>query len=707
MPDSVESKIKRLTNLIGTDEGFYILALHSFVEYYLREVKHYGDELSFPELTWKFREKLLEEYGNTFIDGLGSLGRLGKQHHLTNMVRHQFSEIAPEEARAATSLFLRFCSLAGIDSDRQLKLFNENLKIWQEKGSPVEQSVIISTLQQQLAELKKRNGSLNSQLEDYRELRQQLEALKHELAAKEIEIESAHKSSGGKGDKINGLRVERHELKEKINLLLKKNEQYLQLREYLEHMGRLTVYTRSRLDYERLIARLSPEQEAIVEQINFKHDFLISGSAGTGKSLVLIGAMRKVLSQGRLDFYEENPVIFITYTKTLVKYSRFTAMLMKMDIPPVLFSTVDTLVFDHLKTIGEDYSYDFTVTGHFIEGIEQPEFMSPQELTAELEDFLIGRLVTKKEYTEKLIAREGMNSPLTRRQRELIWSIRDDYISYMIENRRYSVNYGRMRLAELTGRSRKKEAAKALQTVFIDEVQDLNPAALSAVKSITSGPLIMSGDFQQSLYVAQTPFVRAGIDIRGTTKVLKTNFRNTRQIIAAADSFRGGGADKIEEQQKAVSFREGPPSELYLKKEKAELEKQLLQRAGLFTQELGYDPENICILTPRNRYIAEIEDLLAQNGIASVQVNTDDFDFVNRGSVNVSTLHSCKGLDFPVILMYLPELTRLEKYSKQQAEQLLRNLIYTGMTRAMDHLNIFVIESDDPVVKDLKAVYES
>ena len=155
MPDAIDDKIKRLISLIGTDEGFYILALHSFVEYYLREVKKLGNELSFPELTWQFRAELLEQSGDTFIDGLSSLRQLGKQHYLTNKVRHSFSEISTEEARAATSMFLRFCSLAGINSAVQLKLFNEHLKIWENKETIIEQNIIITSLQKELGELKK------------------------------------------------------------------------------------------------------------------------------------------------------------------------------------------------------------------------------------------------------------------------------------------------------------------------------------------------------------------------------------------------------------------------------------------------------------------------------------------------------------------------------------------------------------------------
>ena len=96
MTVDIHNKLKRLTALLGTDEGFYILALHSFVEHYLRQEKGLGEGLTFSQLTWAFRQKLLDEYGNEFIDGLSSLSQLGRQHHLTNRVRHDFAEIDPE-----------------------------------------------------------------------------------------------------------------------------------------------------------------------------------------------------------------------------------------------------------------------------------------------------------------------------------------------------------------------------------------------------------------------------------------------------------------------------------------------------------------------------------------------------------------------------------------------------------------------------------
>jgi hypothetical protein len=700
----IENKLKRLTALLGTDEGFYILALHSFVEHYLRQEQGLGEGLTFPQLTWAFRQRLLDEYGDEFIDGLSSLAQLGKQHYLTNRVRHDFAQIDPEEARAATSLFIRFCRLAGISEAQQLTLFTESLKLWEDKQTSLEQKLVIASLQRELTRLHSANSDLTRQLGAYRDLQSQISGLTLALRQKDLALEEERKKSGHRDGRVDALRQERFTLQEEINRLLKEKDQYRELQAYLEHMGRLTVYTRSRLDYERIIARLSPEQEKVVDTIALDKDSLIRGSAGTGKSLVLISIMKRALAQGRLDFYRENPIIFITYTKTLVKYSHFTARLMRMDLPPVLFSTVDSFIYDRLKEVHPDFSYDFTIRRRFVETVPPLSYISPPELEAELDDLIIGRLITREEYLTDPKSREGMHHRLTKNQREQIWVLFQQYRDFMENEKKYSVNYGRYVASRIFGDLHTGTPSRGLQTVLIDEVQDLNPAALKAVKAMTSGALIMAGDFQQSLYMSLSPFMRAGIDIRGTTRILKTNFRNTRQVVEAAERFLEPyrGRDHVV----PVSFREGPPPELFREETEGPLRESLLRRTGFFLTELGYDPENICILAPRNSLVNAIAESLNGAGIPAEVFKSDDFSFTRRGLVNVFTLHSCKGLDFPVILLYLPELARREQYSEEITDRLLRNLIYTGMTRAMDHLNVFVVPSGDPILGEVEGALE-
>ena len=99
---------------------------------------------------------------------------------------------------------------------------------------------------------------------------------------------------------------------------------------------------------------------------------------------------------------------------------------------------------------------------------------------------------------------------------------------------------------------------------------------------------------------------------------------------------------------------------------------------------------------------------LAAAGCQGVDITEDPFSFHDSDRVRISTLHSSKGLDVPVVLMYLPYLPRREHLDETQGDRLVRNLVYVGMTRAMDNLNIFTVESavrDDAVLSQLGASF--
>lgn len=148
--------------MVGGDEGFYVLALHSFVEWYLRTVKGYGEELPFGELTWQLRNELLAEHPDEFIDGLTCLARLGKQHFFTNEVRHAFETLDSQEAASATHLFVTFCTLIGLGDYPEVRKLAESLQGWRLRTSVIEQAGVLKSMEQKLKGLQARTGSSSS-----------------------------------------------------------------------------------------------------------------------------------------------------------------------------------------------------------------------------------------------------------------------------------------------------------------------------------------------------------------------------------------------------------------------------------------------------------------------------------------------------------------------------------------------------------------
>lgn len=704
----IEKNLDRLSRLVGTDEGFYILALHSFIESFLRYEKGYGEEPRFPELTWSFREEILRERGGEFIDGLTALGRLGKQHIFTNKVRHAFERMDPEEAAAATHLFLRFCMLAGIGDCPQTGKLKSSLDIWGSRTSIIEQNTVIRQMQRELEDLRKEKETFAEQQDSYRKLKAEITELHHRVSGYTIEIQKRTEAVKQKDDKVDELRAERNRLIRERNGLIKEAEQYSRFERYLRYLGRLSLCTRTRMDYEQTIAELTPEQEAALENVKLNRDFLIRGGAGTGKSLVLLESLRRAVEQQELDFGEGESVVLVTFTRTLAKYNRYISKLMGIGIPLDIISTVDKLFYDKLTAVCPEAVYDFNLLDTYIEEAEIPAFISKAELHSELENFIFSRAVTKKEYIDDMIVRTGMRRRLGKSQRREIWEFTERFISRMEELRTYTKEYGRLKLLGYLREHPDRRELRSISYLFLDEVQDLTPAALMVLKALTRRSIIMAGDTGQSLYNYQSPFERAGISLRGGTRVLKTNFRNTRQIHEFAEGFRAlsppaasAGPDPGSE---PFTFREGPRPELYTADTKEGLLTRIRQNLTIFIEELGYDPENICILVPRNCEIEPVTVSVGQAGYTGCTITDKEFLFTDTGSVRISTFHSSKGLDFPVVFLYLPYLYRRSHYGAEEEELMLRNLVYVGITRGMDNVLLFVRRSDDPILKDLVSI---
>jgi superfamily I DNA/RNA helicase len=315
-----------------------------------------------------------------------------------------------------------------------------------------------------------------------------------------------------------------------------------------------------------------------------------------------------------------------------------------------------------------------------------------------------------------------MRRRLGREQRKQVWRIRDVLAERMEAEGRFSKNYARIKLLRelqqgrtgagpagevASGEQPAGESASRLRDarlLFIDETQDLTAADLAVLKELTGGYLIMAGDVDQTLYSLASPYARAGIDLAGKTRLLTTNFRNSVQIQRVADRFRElSPKGHFDLSVRPRAFREGPPPELYVADGPEDARRLLIRKLMLLHVQLGYDPDNIGILAPRTHHLETLSADVAAEGFRPVIITARDFDFAAEGTLRLSTLHSAKGLDFPVVLLYLPEIERRHAYHEESVERLLRNLVYVGLTRAMENLNVFTVPQEDPIIRDVTA----
>lgn len=706
----LESRLSRLIDLQGSDPGFYILAVHSFVESFLRE--HFelvSDSETFADLLYYYKQELLAERRG-FIPLIGILSEFAHNQRLANNVRHRFLRLDPEEAAAATFRIIRFCEEAGLHCERAMATLRKSLELWNDRSNRWEEMQELKKAHFDVLKERRENERLAAQLEELKRVSRDFEAAQKEKLDIELKLEELKALKDERGEKIDELRKRRFEVEEEKRRLAARVLELEQSNSYLLNLTRLSSYARSRLDYERAVTRLSKEQERIIDEINFGSDFLIRGNAGTGKTLVLIKALEKArkMQADELTFDEAaGSTILLTYTRTLVKYDRYLAEIMQTGEAESSIQTVDKYLRDALVSLDPGADVDYGLVEQFIKAkgaAHAVKMLSPRELIEEIEDYLFANMVGEQEYLIDLMPRSGMGKPLTKTHREQVFALSRELIDHMEKTRRYSKNYSRIRLLDLLGKG-PESSELGYDFVFIDEVQDLTAADLAALKQLAGRTVIMAGDADQSIYQPGFTFARAGIDISGRSRILRLNFRNTVQIHNAAETFRQkGGVLATDQEHVPEAFRSGPPPECFAAGDDEALLGKLTAQASLFIDTLGYSPENVCAVAPTGTWIERIAGALAKNGYESADLREPEFSFHRRDVIKLSTLHSSKGLDFPVVLLFLPEMpyagTRFDTRSK---DRITRNLIYVAMTRAMDHLNVFVLaDATDQALADAR-----
>jgi hypothetical protein len=235
--------------------------------------------------------------------------------------------------------------------------------------------------------------------------------------------------------------------------------------------------------------------------------------------------------------------------------------------------------------------------------------------------------------------------------------------------------------------------------VMIDEGHDFEPGWLKLLTKMVSPEtksLLLLYDDAQSIYDKREhkkfSFKSVGIQAQGRTTVLKVNYRNTEEILNVAYDFakdiltptEAGDEDAPILIQPQSAGRHGHKPELiHFPNFNQEVE-YLAGRARQFYNQ-GQNWNEMAIVY-RSRWIAEnIGNYFRKHEIPVEWVN---FDSQSRNykpadsSVKLVTMHSSKGLEFPVIL--IPGVGRMPDLTQSPEEE--ARLLYVGMTRAIDQL---------------------
>jgi superfamily I DNA/RNA helicase len=236
--------------------------------------------------------------------------------------------------------------------------------------------------------------------------------------------------------------------------------------------------------------------------------------------------------------------------------------------------------------------------------------------------------------------------------------------------------------------------------VLVDEAQDLTPAALALCVELCRDPagLFLTADANQSLYNRGFRWqqVHERLQVRGRSRILRRNYRSTREIAeAAADILTGSTAADGEARQQEYVHSGNPPVIFAADGGAAAQARWLAEQIYDAARDLRLPINAAAVLVPSNNLGPPLAELLSRAGAPAHYMPSGQVNLEER-SVKVITLHAAKGLEFPIVAIAHVEADRLPKAIERSdddetAAELLeeqRRLFYVGCTRAMRHLFI-------------------
>ena len=705
-------QIQRLKSLQGVDSGVFTLAIFSMFEAFFREKLGYDvyNPIKFHELLRDFREQYTvhnpKEY-QLFRD-------IQHNQKNTNLVRHQFKNLSAEEANCATFLLYRFANIFSMPNLVEINQLANNLKAWDARKSPAETAMELEKANQELKRLSQSNADMAQKVEELDSKKKELELVASKLKTLQLEYEQQIAKNKQNKERIDELRRERNDAEQENRRTQKELQKQIELlsdaESYIENLSRMTSYTRTRYDYEQSLIHLTEQQKSIVNQVTFNRDFLVKGSAGTGKSLVLLKALEKLIQKNSQNFFGgKKSIKLITFTHSLEKYSKYVAALLNIENP--LEEEIIETAEDYWKKLLIDAFPNIKLTWAFPE-IPEIENENPlgRDIWVEIKSFILSKCVTKKEYCEEKISRTGMKKAQNADKRKAIWEAVEKVFAEWDKLEEQPSLYVIYKLVEKieNGGYTIPENLKT-DFLFVDEAQDLNAATLRLIRASVRQSMILAGDSDQSIFQPGFTWSRAGIDISGNSKILNINFRCTNQINEVAEKYRATirGADK---ENMPETFRLGPPVQLYENKNQDNSFAQMVSTVKMCINSLNYEPENICLIAPRNECLEQLKSMIkTELDLDCASIKQDDFDFAKPGVIRLSTPQSCKGLDFPVVICYLDQCAPLiNVYDEEVADKMNRNIIYTAITRSIELLHVFILEdcSEKPIC-DLRDILKS
>jgi AAA domain/UvrD-like helicase C-terminal domain len=456
--------------------------------------------------------------------------------------------------------------------------------------------------------------------------------------------------------------------------------------------------------FEVWMRYLHPSQSQMVHA-KYSGAVKITGAAGTGKTVVAMHRAKMLVRQGK-------QVLLTTFVKTLCRnIGRSLDLLLTKDERKMV--TVNTVGSEALAIVKEQMNVSAAEQSMIEELIKRHAHyagsLTPAFLISEWRGVIDRQGISSwDEYRDAL--RTGRGKPLSAGDRKAAWST----FSRVLEELRSAsllpwfmvYRNAEKFLAEGKVKSR-------YDAVLVDESQDCGAPEvrfLAALSASTRADLMLVGDVGQRIYAGGYSLQKLGIDVRGRSKVLRINYRTTRQIQRVAERLRAVVDEDAGEKTNAQSLLNGPEPVFRGFSSEDDREDFLASEVPRLLAE-GLRPREIAIFLRTNAAVESMRSRLSERGIATTVLDKTT-DVIDAEHVLVGTMHRAKGLEFKSVYAAqcdrdsLPLRKALldagDEAERREVLELERQLLYVTLTRARDHATVTWVGDPSPYVEQIR-----
>ena len=472
------------------------------------------------------------------------------------------------------------------------------------------------------------------------------------------------------------------------------------LREYVDGKRNL-------LDF---LLYLDEEQAHLIDWAQGGGPTLVKGAAGSGKSTIALYRARKLCIDAAHSLIPPR-ILFTTYTNALINSSdQLFQHLIGDEQSYMQVTTVDKLAREIVNSV--DGYIQMAKDSMMIEAVRASKFnlklsgndreqtilnrqlksLSDDYILEEIKWVIEGRGIgTLSQYMAE--DRTGRGIGLSESLRAVVWQIYLNYQTYLQEQRQ--ISWGMLRKRALDYVRNGKWAGKKYNYILIDEAQDLTPVAISFCLEICESPagVFLTADAGQSIYNRGFSWrrVHQDLNVTGRTRILKRNYRTTREIATAANSILLNGNAGDDEVLDQFYVHSGPKPLVFKARDDEEMIYWIQKSIRTALQKLRLPVSAVAVLSRTNRQAKSIARKLEGHGLCTEYMEGRNLD-LNKECVKSLTIHSAKGLEFPIIVVpYVEEgnLPTAFEGHKEEAEinlALERRLLYVACSRAMRRL---------------------